>query len=152
MDNMASSDVERITVKSSVEPGMSSVHGSSKRDSLDTGKSGRVKCILGVELSADTRMVDDAESDMSMRYNLDGSLNDTVGKLKSNNRLCSDSDTYDGRLIGSLDDTAGRLDDSLSSDTGRLNNSQGSYSDMHAGGLNTSLGNGCSDAGRLNDS
>ena len=40
--NMMSSDVERITVKSSVEAGMSSGHGSSKRDSLDAGKSGRV--------------------------------------------------------------------------------------------------------------
>ena len=64
MDNMASSDVERITVKSSVESGISSGHGSSKRDSLDAGKSGRVNCISGVELSADTRKVDDAESDI----------------------------------------------------------------------------------------
>ena len=69
---------------------------------------------------------------MLMRHNLNDILDDTVGKLKSNNRQCSDSDTYDGRLVGSLDDTAGRLGDSLSSDAGRLNNSQGSDSDVHA--------------------
>ena len=87
-----------------------------------------------------------------MRHNLDSSLDDTGGKMSSINRQCSDSGTYDRQLVGSLDDIARRLDNSLHGDTGRLNNSQGSDSDMHAGGLNNSLGNGCSDAGRLNDS
>ena len=49
---------------------------------------------------------------MLMRHNLNDILDDTVGKLKSNNRQCSDSDTYDGRLTGSIDDTTVRLDNS----------------------------------------
>ena len=109
-----SSDVECITAKSSIEAGMASEHGSSKRDSLDAGKAGRANFISGVELSADTnnRKVNDAESDMSMIHNLDGSLDDTEGRLKSNNSQYSDSDTYDGRLTGSIDDTTVRLDNS----------------------------------------
>ena len=86
MDNMTNLDVECITVKSSVEAGMSSGHGSSKRDSLDAGKSGGVNCISGVDLRADIRKVNDAESDMLMRLNLNDILDDTVGKLELNNR------------------------------------------------------------------
>ena len=40
--------------------------------------------------------LDGSESDMSMRYYLDGSLGDTAGRLKSNDSQYSDRDTHDG--------------------------------------------------------
>ena len=82
--------------------------------------------------------LDGSESDISMRHYLDGSLNDTAGRLKSNGSQYSDRDMHDGSRDGDRDDTAGRPDNSQGSDAGWLDDSQGSSSDIYAGRLDNS--------------
>ena len=55
---------------------------------------------------------------MPMRHNLDSSLDDTVGRLKSNDSQCSDIDMYDGSQDSDHHDTDRRLDNSQGNDAG----------------------------------
>ena len=56
--------------------------------------------------------LDGSESDLYMGHNFDGSLDDTAGRLKSNDSQCSDRDMYDGSQDGDCHDTTRRLNNS----------------------------------------